>query len=113
MSSCKKYKLLKNMKNVLVVSVMTVALTFNTGHADERSDVQALVKELDYLIEVSVKMQRDYGKQRQQRVRFNYQALINQLKTTRQNTAAFLNEKGTSIQTAPPAIIDHDLYNIK
>lgn len=113
MSSCEKYNLLKNIRNIFLFSVLSFGMLSQSAHADERSDVQALVKELDYLIEVSVKMQRDYGKQRQQRVRFNYQALINQLKTTRQNTAAFLNEKGTSIQTAPPAIIDHDLYNIK
>ena len=112
MSSCKKYKLLKNIRNIFNISVLTLAISLPIAHAGEREEIQAMVKELDYLIEVAVKMQKDYGSQRNQRVRFNYTALINQLKTTRQNTAAFFNERGESIQQNPPAVIDQDLYRI-
>ena len=112
MSSCKKYKLLKSIRNILMISMFTVGITVPVVHAGEREEIQTMVKELDYLIEVAVKMQKDYGSQRNQRVRFNYTALINQLKTTRQNTAAFFNERGESIQRNPPAVIDQDLYRI-
>ena len=112
MSSSEKYKLLKNIKNILFISVFTLAISFPIAHAGEREEIEAMVKELDYLIEVAVKMNKDYGSQRNQRVRFNYTALINQLKTTRQNTAAFFNERGESIQKNPPAVIDQDLYRI-
>ena len=112
MSSCKKYKLLKSIRNIFVISIVSLSLGTQMTQAGEREEIQAMVKELDYLIEVAVKMQKDYGSQRNQRVRFNYTALINQLKTTRQNTAAFFNERGESIQRNPPAVIDQDLYRI-
>lgn len=112
MSPYEKHKILKNIRNILMISIFTVGITFPIAHADEREEIQAMVKELDYLIEVAARMQKDYGNQRNQRVRFNYTALINQLKTTRQNTAAFFNERGESIQQNPPAVIDQDLYRI-
>ena len=112
MSSSEKYKLLKNIRNILIISMFTIGITVPIAPAGEREEIEAMVKELDYLIEVAVKMNKDYGNQRNQRVRFNYTALINQLKTTRQNTAAFFNERGESIQKNPPAVIDQDLYRI-
>ncbi|GBU09000.1 hypothetical protein AwWohl_01380 [Gammaproteobacteria bacterium] len=135
MSSIIKYKLLKTLKITkeiklfkasLVTTFLAISLSISllasltqSTYAQtmlatsEHADINSLIKELDYLIEFSSKMQADYGKNRSSRVRFNYAALIKQLKVTRANTAAYFNETGDSIRTSPPQVLDRDLYKIK
>lgn len=96
-------------KLIIILSLMTF---ITPALADERTEIHALIKELDYLIEVSTQMKARYGRN-QQRVRFNYDALINQLKATRGRSAEYLNAKGETIHRAPPRTLDQDMIRIQ
>lgn len=102
------------MKKIISSVALAIAISGipSISFADEKSELYALVKEIDYLIEVSQQMQKHYGNSNQ-RVRFNYSALIKQLKTTRNRTAEYFNTKGETIHPRPPLALDQDLIRIK
>ena len=68
----------------------------------QQAEIHALVKELDYLIEYAEGLARQYGDDTAP-VRFNYPALLEQLRMTRQRSAAYLKEVQTVVHPAPPA----------
>lgn len=79
-------------------------LTLSTAPAQEapqQAAMGALIKDLDYLISYAEELQNRYRKDRAP-VRFNYSALLEQLRTTRARTADYLNESHTVVHTAPP-----------
>lgn len=111
------------MKKTLVSLIFGAALSFSFANAqhstnshfqmiDERSDIANIVKELDYLIDVTKNMKNKY-KNNNNRITFNYDALINQLQTTRNRTAEYLNTQGQQINAAPPISVDSDLLRLK
>lgn len=63
--------------------------------------IDALIKDLDYLISYTEQLQNRY-RQDQSPVRFNYRALLEQLRMTRARTADYLNERHTVVHTTPP-----------
>lgn len=69
--------------------------------APQQAAIDALIKDLDYLISYAEELQNRYRKDRAP-VRFNYSALLEQLRTTRARTADYLNESHTVVHTAPP-----------
>ena len=68
----------------------------------QQAEIHALVQELDYLIEYAEGLARKYGDDTAP-VRFNYPALLEQLRVTRQRSAAYLQEVQTVVHPAPPA----------
>ncbi|MCP5451537.1 MAG: hypothetical protein H6972_13520 [Gammaproteobacteria bacterium] len=68
----------------------------------QQAEIHALVKELDYLIEYAEGLARQYADDAAP-VRFNYPALLEQLRVTRMRSAAYLNEVQTVVYPAPPA----------
>lgn len=99
------------MKKKFVIILLGLTLCMPT-HADERTEIEAFIKELDYLIEVSQGMKSRYARNGG-RVRFNYDALTKQLRTTRARTADYLNSKGESINRAPPKTLNDNLIRIQ
>ena len=95
----------------LLLSLLTLPVS-----ASEREQVAALVQELDYLIEVAEQMQRDAKQRRSSpthRISFNYPALLEQLRLTRNRTAEFLNGDRGSIQRSAPRPLASPLMEIR
>ena len=68
----------------------------------QQAEIHALVQELDYLIEYAERLAQKYRNDTAP-VRFNYPALLEQLRMTRMRSAAYLNEVQTVVHPAPPA----------
>jgi len=68
----------------------------------QQAEIHALVQELDYLIEYAERLAQKYRND-DAPVRFNYPALLEQLRMTRMRSAAYLKEVQTVVHPAPPA----------
>ncbi|WP_298080541.1 RAQPRD family integrative conjugative element protein [uncultured Cardiobacterium sp.] len=71
---------------------------------NQARDIDALVHELDYLIEVARNLQSKHGGD-SSRIRFNYPALLAQLTAARDGCAAYLEDEVMELHAAPPAVI--------
>ena len=67
-------------------------------------DIAAVVQELDYLIETTQQLQRKHGGDTS-RIRFNYSALLAQLKAARDGANAYLAQEVMELHAAPPAVV--------
>ncbi|MBS1224282.1 MAG: hypothetical protein H6R24_960 [Proteobacteria bacterium] len=70
--------------------------------ARQQADIASLVQELDYLIDHTERLAHRYASDRSS-VTFNYGALLEQLRLTRQRSAEYLNERHRVVHAAPPA----------
>lgn len=69
--------------------------------ARQQAEIHALVQELDYLIDHAERLAARHARDAAP-VRFNYPALLEQLRLTRARSAAYLNEAHTVVHAAPP-----------
>ncbi|WP_314911326.1 RAQPRD family integrative conjugative element protein [Cardiobacterium hominis] len=74
------------------------------GASAQAREIDALVGELDYLIEVARNLQRKHGGDTS-RIRFNYPALLAQLTAARDGCNAYLEDEVMELHAAPPAVI--------
>lgn len=111
------------MKKIIKISLIAaISFGFSVANAqangqyinsvDEREDLKSVIKELDYLIGVTKSLQNKYGSNKS-RITFNYPALIQQLQTTKNRTAEYLNTQGQQIHSNPPLAVDSELLRIK
>ncbi|SUO96662.1 RAQPRD family integrative conjugative element protein [Suttonella ornithocola] len=86
-------------------------------HADEsvwqqqQRDIAEIVKELNYLIEVTKQLQINY-KEDGSKIRFNYVALIAQLRAARDGAQEYLNDNLMELHTAPPPVIKSSMTKV-
>ncbi len=101
---------------IYIKKTLIILTLFITCHGQAQSqqqkDISLLVKDLTYLIQVAEQLQRQYGGD-QSKIRFNYPALIAQLKSTRAATQEYLNQELYELHTAPPAVYKPDLTKVK
>ncbi len=88
--------------------ILFMSLFVGIANADQRSDLNRVVGELDYLID-TVKSLKKQHQNDTSTVRFNYAALLDQLIITRNRTAEYLNTDLNEIRLKPPVIVDGDL----
>ena len=74
------------------------------GASAQAREIDALVGELDYLIEVARNLQLKHGGDTS-RIRFNYPALLAQLTAARDGCNAYLEYEVMELHAAPPAVI--------
>ena len=74
------------------------------GASAQAREIDALVGELDYLLEVARNLQRKHGGDTS-RIRFNYPALLAQLTAARDGCNAYLEYEVMELHAAPPAVI--------
>ena len=90
----------------LILAVSTISgcktISEQVGQADSPQRVASLVQELDYLIDHTERLAHRYASDRSS-VTFNYGALLEQLRLTRQRSAEYLNERHRVVHAAPPA----------
>ncbi|MBS9781385.1 MAG: hypothetical protein KGV56_02715 [Gammaproteobacteria bacterium] len=100
-------------KNIALVSLLSYA---TVGQAEtynqQEKDISKIVKELTYLIQVSKQLQHKYRGDKS-KIKFNYPALIQQLKATRLATQEYLNQELYEIHKAPPVIHKPQLTKVK
>jgi len=96
---------MKCSRYVAVIVLWFVALP---GAASQQAAIEALIAELDYLIDRAEALAEHYRDDTAP-VRFNYPALIEQLRLTRNHSAAYLNRVQTQIQPRAPAPVDQSL----
>lgn len=98
------HKILK----LALTGILIISVSSSVSSADERSDLMNLVDEMNYLISKAEHMKvQNQGKPG--RLKFNYNALLAQLKQTRHNTILFLNSKGEKINKQAPIHIDDEM----
>ncbi|HRZ06871.1 MAG TPA: hypothetical protein P5102_12100 [Candidatus Competibacteraceae bacterium] len=88
-----------------------ISLSLSAAQAQEapqQAAIDALVKDLDYLISYAEELQSRY-REDPAPVQFNYRALLEQLRMTRQRTADYLNERHTVVHAAPPPPVQTSL----
>lgn len=103
------------MKKTILICLFGYAVAANASPvsvAEQRQDIQSLLNEIDYLIEVSKQLQQTYGGD-QSKVRFNYPALIAQLTAARDGVQAYLNLDVFELHNAPPVPLKPDLTRIQ
>lgn len=69
--------------------------------ARQSAEIAALIQELTYLIDHTERLATRYKADRAS-VTFNYAALLEQLRLTRQRSAEYLNERHQLVHAAPP-----------
>lgn len=89
-----------------LAALILVALAATPGAAPARdarqqADIHALVQEFDYLIDHGERLAARYAKDGAP-IRFNYRALLAQLRLTRDRAAAYLNEAHQAPLAEPP-----------
>ena len=67
----------------------------------QQQDIDAMIRELDYLIEHAERLAARYRRD-DAPIRFNYGAFLQQLRLTRARSAAYLNEAHDAVLHAPP-----------
>ncbi len=67
----------------------------------QQQDIDAMIRELDYLIEHAERLAARYRRD-DAPIRFNYGAFLEQLRLTRARSAAYLNEAHEAVLHAPP-----------
>ncbi|MCB1810676.1 MAG: hypothetical protein KDK04_02985 [Candidatus Competibacteraceae bacterium] len=94
---------------VILLLSLTLLLTLPArAEPSQAAEIQALIAELDYLIDYSEQLAERYRRD-DAPIRFNYAALLDQLRTTRSRAAAYLNEQHRIVHPAPPGTVDRSL----
>lgn len=97
------------LKNLLLIAC---CLSQTQAFADERSDIAALLRELEYLRErVEAMAQKNSGNTA--KIRFNYRALLEQMQVTENGIRAYLNAQIDTIHLTPPKPVDSSLYGVR
>ena len=77
-------------------------VTAQPATTTQQAEIGALIQELDYLIEHTERLAARYRSDAAP-IRFNYPALLTQLRLTRARSAAYLHEVHQVVQATPPA----------
>lgn len=78
----------------------------------EREEIVAVLRELEFIRERVQAMSRKHAQNRE-KIRFNYQALLDQLRATENGIRAYLNAQIDVIHTQPPKPVDQQLYRVR
>ncbi|SUO90282.1 RAQPRD family integrative conjugative element protein [Suttonella indologenes] len=97
------------LKNLLLIAC---CLSQTQAFADERSDIAALLRELEYLRE-RVEAMAQKNSENTAKIRFNYRALLEQMQVTENGIRAYLNAQIDTIHLTPPKPVDSSLYGVR
>lgn len=82
----------------------------------EQAEINAILREIEYLRERVLALEAKFGKSggnATQKIRFNYQALIAQLRATENGIRDYLNARIDVIHTTPPEPVTGELYRVR
>lgn len=99
------------MKKILFITLIT-ASTFQFANSHERDDIRQILKEINYIKEVAKRLKQKNRKSRA-KIRFNYDALINQLNAIEYGTKQYLNQKVDELHLKPPKPLVSPAYKVR
>lgn len=99
------------LKQLIRVIALTAACNAQ-AQSQQQKDISLVVKDMTYLIQVTEQLQKKYGGDRS-KIRFNYPALLAQLKATRAATQEYLNHELYELHSAPPVTHKPNLTKVK
>lgn len=97
--------------SVLVALGMGMSMPALAG-SSEREEILAVMRELEFIRERVQALSRKY-EHNQEKIRFNYQALLEQLRATENGIRAYLNAQIDVIHIQPPKPVDKPLYRVR
>ncbi len=101
------------MKKSLISMLAITSITFSSAVvANERNDISLLLKEINYLEEVVLKL-RKKNRNNSSKVRFNYDAMLAQIEALKQGTIIYLNHDIRAIHDAPPNTVKKPLTKVR
>lgn len=90
-----------------MISLPSVAQT-------EQAEINAVLREIEYLREHVAMLAEKYGKKsKDAKIRFNYQALIEQLITTENGIRAYLNAEIDVLHLTPPKPVEGNMVRVR
>lgn len=111
-----KKPLIRRSPKTLIASVL-LALGMSAMPAlagpSEREEIVAVLRELEFIRERVQALSRKHGGQSREKIRFNYQALLDQLRITENRIRAYLNAQIDVIHLRPPQPVDQQLYRVR
>ncbi len=100
------------MKIVHTVLLTSLLLVGSYATADERDDINQVLKEVHYVREVVTKLKKDNNNCRA-KVCFNYDALLHQLHATEQGIKEYLNLHIKSLHSQAPQAVVKPLHTVR
>lgn len=98
------------MKKIMLIALFVSSLQMANSH--ERDDIKQILKEVTYIKEVTKRLKHKYGKSRA-KIRFNYDALVNQLNAIEYGTKQYLNQKANELHLRPPKPLVTPTYKVR
>lgn len=95
-------------RHLLTAALLLLLAAPASAQNPQHAAIETLIGELDHLIDHAEALAETYRDDAAP-VRFHYAALIEQLRVTRNHTAAYLNAVHTVVHAAPPATLDRSL----
>ncbi len=99
-------------KRFKTLMLSLLLLAGNQAVADERSDINQLLKEINYLKEVTQQLKQQHGTCRA-KVCFYYDGLLEQLQVTEQGIKAYLNAQVNTLHSAPTPALNTRLHTVR
>lgn len=109
------------MKKILLITILAISalhcaaktqLNTATASAVERERMTDVLRELQYLQEYVLQMKKQYSNTNS-KIRFNYDALLAQLKVTENNIREYVNLQIDSIHIEQPKVMDQELFEVR
>ncbi|WP_298050211.1 RAQPRD family integrative conjugative element protein [uncultured Cardiobacterium sp.] len=79
----------------------------------EQAEIESLLREMEFLRERAQSLQGRYGRSGNGKIRFNYDALIAQMRTTEAGIRDYLNARIDVIHTTPPPTVGGSLIRVR
>lgn len=98
------------MKKILLTGIIVISSQMANSH--ERDDIRQILKEVTYIKEVTKQLKHKYRKNRA-KIRFNYDAMINQLNAIEYGTKQYLNHKVEELHINPPKPLVSPAYKVR
>ncbi len=96
----------------MLLGAVAVLATLSTAQANERNDINQVLKEVNYLQEVVRQLKYKHRNNRG-KVRFNYDAMLAQLTAIRRGTEEYLNNDIKTLHVKPPAVVNPMLTKVR
>ena len=96
----------------LLLGVLLFCANFAPAQTAEREEIVAVLRELEFIRERVQALAQKHG-QSKAKIRFNYQALLEQLRATENGIRAYLNAEIDTIHTQPPKPVDQELFRVR
>ncbi|MDO4643128.1 MAG: RAQPRD family integrative conjugative element protein [Cardiobacteriaceae bacterium] len=80
----------------------------------EQAEIESVLREMEFLRERVQALQKHYGTPRSgQKIRFNYDALLSQMRTSEAGIREFLNARINEIHVNPPPAVGGSLIRVR